>query len=168
MTLWTVAHQAPLSMGFSRQEYRSGLPCSPPGDLPDPGTELTSPALQVGSLPTEPLWKPNVILGKWQNLSFYVYKRKKNIIYLTEDSMLIFLQRFPRVCRQSIKLSARYTSLSSIWPLSTFPALSATLFLVLATSMILKCLHFRFVQVFAFWYILFILPEVSFPSLLLT
>ena len=41
------AHQAPLSLGFSRQEYRSGLPCGPPGDLPDPGTEpasLVSPA----------------------------------------------------------------------------------------------------------------------------
>ena len=48
MTSWTVAHQAPLSMGFSRQEYWSGLPCPPPGDLPDPGIEtqsLMSPAL---------------------------------------------------------------------------------------------------------------------------
>ena len=46
--LWTVARQAPLSMGFSRQEYWSGLPCPPPGDLPDPGIEpasLKSPAL---------------------------------------------------------------------------------------------------------------------------
>ena len=42
MTLWTIALQAPLSMGFSRQEYWSGLPCSPPGDLSDPGTEPTS------------------------------------------------------------------------------------------------------------------------------
>ena len=41
-TLWTVAHQAPLSMGFSRQEYWSGLPCPLPGDLPDPGIEPTS------------------------------------------------------------------------------------------------------------------------------
>ena len=41
-TLWTVAHQAPLSMGFSRQEYWSGLPCPPPGDLPDPGIEPES------------------------------------------------------------------------------------------------------------------------------
>ena len=51
---WTVASQAPLSMGFSRQEYWSGLPCPPPGDLPDPGTEPRSPALQVDSLPSEP------------------------------------------------------------------------------------------------------------------
>ena len=42
VTLWTVARQAPLSMGFSRQEYWSGLPCPPPGDLPDPETEPTS------------------------------------------------------------------------------------------------------------------------------
>ena len=41
-TLWTVAHQAPLSMGFSRQEFWSGLPCCLPGDLPDPGIELAS------------------------------------------------------------------------------------------------------------------------------
>ena len=50
MTLRTVAHQAPLSMGFSRQEYWSGLPCPSPGDLPDPGIEpvsLTSPALAL-------------------------------------------------------------------------------------------------------------------------
>ena len=48
VTPWTVARQAPLSMAFSRQEYWSGLPCPPPGDLPDPGIEpmsLTSPAL---------------------------------------------------------------------------------------------------------------------------
>ena len=47
-TLWTVAHQAPLSMGFSKQEYWSGLPCPLPGHLPNPGTEptsLMSPAL---------------------------------------------------------------------------------------------------------------------------
>ena len=42
VTLWTVAHQAPLSMGFSRQQYWSGLPLPPPGDLPNPGTEPAS------------------------------------------------------------------------------------------------------------------------------
>ena len=62
-TPWTVAHQIHLSMGFSRQEYWSGLPCPPPGDLPDPGIELTScasPTLQMCSLPTEPPWKPTL------------------------------------------------------------------------------------------------------------
>ena len=52
-TPWTVAHQAPLPMGFSRQEYWSGFPCPPPEDLPNPGTEPGSPALQADSLPTE-------------------------------------------------------------------------------------------------------------------
>jgi len=42
VTLWTVAGKAPLAMGFSRQEYWSGLPCPPPGELPNPGTEPTS------------------------------------------------------------------------------------------------------------------------------
>ena len=48
---WTVARQAPLSMGFSRQEYWSGLPFPSPGDLPNPGIEPISPALQADSLP---------------------------------------------------------------------------------------------------------------------
>ena len=48
-TFWTVAHQAPPSMGFSRQEYWSGLPHPPPGDLPNPGIKPTSFALQVDS-----------------------------------------------------------------------------------------------------------------------
>ena len=52
-TLWIVANQASLSMGFSRQEYWSGLPCPAPGIEP-PGVEPMSPALQVASLPTEP------------------------------------------------------------------------------------------------------------------
>ena len=57
-TLWIAAHQAPLSLGFSRQEYWSGSPCSPPGDLPHPGIEPTSPALAGGFFIAEPLGKP--------------------------------------------------------------------------------------------------------------
>ena len=56
--VWTVACQAPLPMGFSRQEYLSGLPFPPPGDLPDPGIDPGSPALQADSLPLEPPGKP--------------------------------------------------------------------------------------------------------------
>ena len=48
-----VAHHVPLSTGFSRQEYWSGLPFTSPGDLPDPGIEPRSPAMQADSLPTE-------------------------------------------------------------------------------------------------------------------
>ena len=57
VTLWTVARQVPLSMGFPRQGYWSGLLFPSPKDLPDPGIEAASsvsPALQAGSLPTEP------------------------------------------------------------------------------------------------------------------
>ena len=57
-TLWTVVHQTPLSMGFSRQEYLSGLPCPFPGDLPDPGIEPVSPTLTGGFFTTEPPGKP--------------------------------------------------------------------------------------------------------------
>ena len=63
MTPWTAAHQAPLSMEFSRQEYWSGFPFSIPRDLPDPGINPvypTSPALASGFFTTEPLGKPQV------------------------------------------------------------------------------------------------------------
>ena len=58
VTPWTVAHQDPLSMGFSRQEYWSGLPFPSPGDLPDPGIEPRSPTLQSDALTSEPPGKP--------------------------------------------------------------------------------------------------------------
>ena len=58
VTPGTAACQAPLSMEFSRQEYRSGLPFLSPGDLPNPGTELESPASWADSLPSEPSGKP--------------------------------------------------------------------------------------------------------------
>ena len=61
MTSWTVAHQAPLSMAFPRQEYWSGLPFPSPGDLPDPGVKpasLVSLALAGEFFTTEPLGKP--------------------------------------------------------------------------------------------------------------
>ena len=58
-TLCTVAHQAPLSMGFSRKEHWNGLPFPSPGGLPDPEIELMSPALQADSLPPEPPGNPS-------------------------------------------------------------------------------------------------------------
>ena len=60
VTLWTVVPQGSLSMGFSRQDYWSGLPCPPPGDLPDPGTEpasLMSLALAGGFFTTSTTWE---------------------------------------------------------------------------------------------------------------
>ena len=58
VTPWTVAHQTPLSIEFSRQEYWSGLPFPFPGDLPNPGMEPPSPALQADTLPFETHGKP--------------------------------------------------------------------------------------------------------------
>ena len=63
-TPWTVARQAPLSMGFSRQEYWGGLPCPPPGDLLDPGIEptaLMSPALAGRFFTTSTTWEAHSI-----------------------------------------------------------------------------------------------------------
>ena len=68
-TLLTVAHQAPLSMGFSRKEYWSGLLCPPPGDLLDPGTEsasLMSPGLESGSFSAT--WEALLTVYHWANL----------------------------------------------------------------------------------------------------
>ena len=59
VTPWTIAHQAPPSMEFSGQEYWSGLPCPSPGDLPNPGIEPGSPALQADALQSEPPGNPN-------------------------------------------------------------------------------------------------------------
>ena len=61
-TLWTVAYQAPPSMGFSRQEYWSGLPLPSPGDLPKPGIEPGSPTLEADALTSEPPGKPNIYI----------------------------------------------------------------------------------------------------------
>ena len=57
-TPWTAAYPAPLSMGFPRQEYWSRLLFPSPGDLPDPGIELRSPALEADALTSEPPGKP--------------------------------------------------------------------------------------------------------------
>ena len=76
-TSWTVAHQAPLSLEFSRQEYWSGLPLPSPGDLPDLGIEARSPTLWADSLPSASPGKPKEALytltkdGRWLNKKKY-------------------------------------------------------------------------------------------------
>ena len=64
MTPRAVTHQAPLSAGFSRQEYWSGLPFPSPGDVPDPGIEPRSPTLQADDLTSEPPGKPKELYKK--------------------------------------------------------------------------------------------------------
>ena len=66
VTLWTIPHQAPLSTGLPRQEYWSGLPFPPQGDLLNPGIKLGSPALAGGFFTTQPPGKPLVVYGQVQ------------------------------------------------------------------------------------------------------
>ena len=66
---WTVASQAPLSLGFFRQEYWNGLPFPPSGDLPNPGIEPRCPALQADSLQSEPQGKPHEICVKMRSMN---------------------------------------------------------------------------------------------------
>ena len=75
MTPWTVAHQAALSMGFSRGECWNGLPCVPPGVLPDPGIEpvtLTSPALAGMFFTTSTTWEVYYGIGQYKYASLAV------------------------------------------------------------------------------------------------
>ena len=73
-TPWTVAHQAPLSMGFPRQEYWSGVPLPSPGDLPNPGIEHRSPALRADASPFEPPGKTThvCILSRFSCVRLFV------------------------------------------------------------------------------------------------
>ena len=68
VTPWTVAYQAPPSMGFSRQKYWSWLPSSSPGDLPNPGIKPGSPTLEADALTSEPPGKPNRQIDKWNRI----------------------------------------------------------------------------------------------------
>ena len=78
VTPWTVTRQAPLSMGFSRQEYWRGVPYPPPGGLPDPEIEPRSPALQADSLPSE---KPEQMhLCSFQKSTLNISVSGQNII----------------------------------------------------------------------------------------
>ena len=79
--LWTVAHRAPLSMGFSREEYWSRLPCPPPGDRPNPGIKPTSPVspvMQADSL---------LLSHREAHICVYLY------IYCNYNNMYIYIQR---------------------------------------------------------------------------
>ena len=83
VTQWTVACQAPLSMGFSRQEYWSGLPFPSPGDLPNPGIEPRSPTLEAGALTSEP---PGTVTRR-------VPSAKSKRLDIPQDKSPLFLQQ---------------------------------------------------------------------------
>ena len=100
-TPWTIALQAPPSMGFSKREYWSGLPCPPPGDLPDPGIKPRSPTLQVDSLlselPGKPIWDYYMELKSLHALAVGAILRTKRYKE-TKNSSAIFKE--PRTKKQ--------------------------------------------------------------------
>ena len=86
-----ITRQTPLSMKFSRQEYQSGLPCPPPGDVPNSGTEPWSPALQVDSVLSEPPWKPWYIVSARQMLTESVYPVFPFLPYTCSHTLLWYV-----------------------------------------------------------------------------
>ena len=93
-TPWTIAYQAPLSMGFSRQEYWSGFPFPSPGDLPNPGIERRSPALQADTLIPEQIVLFSLIVKEW--LLWWFLARDVNQSPVRSVSEVFILHR-PRV-----------------------------------------------------------------------
>ena len=90
----TVAHQAPLSMGFSRQEYWSGLPFPSPGDLPDPAIEPKSPALQADSLPAESPGKPNCNNNLTQMTTIHQIPVRKYYVCINVEDATVFQEKY--------------------------------------------------------------------------
>ena len=107
-TPWTATRQAPLSMGFSRPEYWSGLPCPPPGDLPNPGIEPRSPALQADSLQSEPLGKPkNTGVGSLSLLQriFPTQELNRGLLYCRQILYQLSYQRTYMLYKKKIRVN---------------------------------------------------------------
>ena len=98
---WTVTRQAPLSMGFSRQESWSGLPFPSPGDLPNPGMESQFPRLQVDSLTFEPLGKLCLIKA-FNGLSDAIHKGRNICFTWSNDLIVHLLQGLPQNTQNSV------------------------------------------------------------------
>ena len=144
VTPWTIARQAPLSMGFSRQKYWSGLPFPSPGDLPDPGIKHASPPLIGGFFTTEPPGKPRGIL-KW-SANLHRAEGSRKLIYTQSLAvwgrlssflhfLVVFLSRefglcFPlRRIWSRIALLAHGLMADGTWSLSSAVSFWSTLFI---------------------------------------
>ena len=99
-TSWTVAHQASWPMGFFRQEYWGGLPCPPPGDLPNPRIEPRSPALQADSLASEAQEK---LVKSYRYRCPYIKDIQKGLIMSREN--LHFCHNFPNTFKSSLLIN---------------------------------------------------------------
>ena len=95
VTLWTGTFQAPLSMGLSRQEYWCGLPCPPPGDLPDPEIEPASPALQADSLPMSHHGNP-FLVHRWPQFCCGItWRREEGALWNIHKAQISFMTVLP-------------------------------------------------------------------------
>ena len=92
VTPWTVACQAPLSIGFSKQKYQSGLPCPPPGNLPNPGIRPGSPALQADSSLSKHPGKPIYI---YMYLYIHIFFRFLSLICYYKVYLYLYMSIFP-------------------------------------------------------------------------
>ena len=110
-TLWTVARQASLSMEFSRQKYWNGLPFPSPGDLPDPGIEPRSPALQADSWPSESPGKPQLITS--QILGYYLLEFSMMGIISLIFKPLFTAKSLPDCCRWDLYFAGVETEAQS-------------------------------------------------------
>ena len=125
-TPWTIAHQALLSMGFSRQEYWSGLPFPSPGDLPNPGIEPRSLALQADALTSEPPGKPQGLAHVIQNSrlqpnpKLLKQKRKKEVLVREMKPGSFGLQVWLHLGAETSLEIHLYPSLGSLSLLSSF------------------------------------------------
>ena len=128
-TPWIVAHQTPLSMGFSRQECWSGLTFPSPGDLPNPGIQPESPVLWADSLPSEPPGNPPVdqryspVLGR----PSFIISPQITLVWLM--SHLASLSRWTNLHSESANLSACQSQLSPIHMTHCVHALQFKLFI---------------------------------------
>ena len=91
-TSWTVAHQALLSVGFSKQEYWSGLPFPPPGDLPDPGIEPESPVLAGGFFTTSATWEAQL----------YRCHLRRNVVTTKKIQIIFRIEKQPEIISEQI------------------------------------------------------------------
>ena len=99
VTPWTVVYQASLSMGFSRQEYWSGLPFPSPGDHPDPGIEPRSPALQADTLPSEPPENPTIKKAECQIIDafeLWCWRRLLRVLWIARRSNQCILKEISK------------------------------------------------------------------------
>ena len=125
VTPWTIAHQAPLSMGFSRQDYWSWLPCPPPRDLPNPGIEpsfLKSPTLAGGFFTTSATWEaPSCMYTPFKKKNLSKLKNQRTTKNKTwtcgETCMLNYssLLKPPRWCNRDLKFHLCFVSFAILW-----------------------------------------------------